>query len=268
MSYRPFGQFAQYLLPDGQVNAGGFMYTYENDLTTPKLTYSDPALTIPNPVKLPLTAEGYLQTDVWGDGIFGAELADGDDVVYRTFNNIQPDTPAFAFPALVDGAFLTNDGSNLLWQIITQFLLPDPTGLNNRIPISDGTAWTTTPFEIDVPDPEIVISPTNKSFRAGVSTDTSKFFLLVGSDTFPANPGNGTSVKAVTYADTFTVTWGAFAIPVGATNPAGPPVIYLQSAAGLSSATFVCDIAEGNTSSPNFGVAQPFTYVVFGTKTV
>lgn len=269
MSYRPLGQFPQYLLPDGRVNDGGWLHFYETDLTTPKTTYSDPGLTVANPNPLQLTAEGYPENDVWGDGAFGVTLSDPGNVVYRTYNNIQPDTPANStIPALVNGAFLTNDGSNLLWQQIAQLLLPDPTGLNNYFPLVVDGVWTATPFDVDVPDPEIVVSQTNKSFRAGVSTDTTKFLIQVGTDTAPAAPGNTATTKTVTYPEAFTVCWGAFAFPTTNSQPGGPIVPYGTSAAGITTASFGFDVAEGNSSGSGVVNAVPFVWIAIGTKTV
>ena len=45
-SFRPLGQFVQYFLADGSVNAGGSITFYQTDLTTLKNTYSDPGLTV------------------------------------------------------------------------------------------------------------------------------------------------------------------------------------------------------------------------------
>lgn len=199
MSYRPLGQFPQYFLDNGNVNAGGFIYTFETDLTTPKLTYSDTGLTVPNTNPLTLDASGRPTTDVWGDGAFGMEIADADDVVYLTANNIQPDTGSTqTIPALETGEFLTNDGSNLLWQLISQ--VPDPSGFADYILSTDGAnfLWIPQP-EIEVPEPDIVITSTgNRSIRIGVSDSTTKWLLQVGSGEAPAS-GARTTTDTITF---------------------------------------------------------------------
>lgn len=203
MSYRPLGQFPQYWLDNGQLNAGGSIATYETDLTTPKLTYSDPGLTIPNSNPLTLDASGRPTTDVWGDGAFGMEIADADDVVYLTANNIQPDTGSTqTIPALAAG-FLTNDLTNLLWQTILQ--VPDPSGYADYILSNDGANPLWIPQqEIEIPEPDIVITTTgNRSIRVGVSDSTTKWLLQVGTGEAPAS-GSRTTTDTITFGTPYT----------------------------------------------------------------
>lgn len=137
-SFRPLGQFVQFFLDDGTVNAGGSVTFYETDLTTLKNTYSDPGLTVLNPNPLPLDAAGRPSNDCWGSGVYGCVLKDALGTTIQTLNNIQSGAdPGLVIPSLVTGDFLTNDGSNLLWDAIRQ--VPDPTGLNGYILGTDGT---------------------------------------------------------------------------------------------------------------------------------
>lgn len=99
----------------------------------------------------------------------------------RTFNNIQPESGSgSAIPSLVNGEFLTNNGSVLLWEAISQ--LPDPTGHAGQILFTDGTLdyWGAVPTPAD---PDIAV--TANSFRAGISTNTSKFLVQMGTATAP-----------------------------------------------------------------------------------
>jgi hypothetical protein len=137
-SFRPLGQFVQFFLDDGTVNAGGAVTFYETDLTTLKNTYSDPGLTVLNPNPLPLDAAGRPSNDCWGSGVYGCVLKDALGTTIQTLNNVQSGAdPGLVIPSLVTGDFLTNDGSNLLWDAIRQ--VPDPTGLNGYILGTDGT---------------------------------------------------------------------------------------------------------------------------------
>lgn len=137
-SFRLLGQFVQFFLNDGSVNAGGSVTFYETDLTTLKDTYSDPELTVLNPNPVPLDADGRLSNDVWGSGVYGAVLADAGNVTLQTLNNIQSGAdPGLVIPSLVSGDFLTNDGSNLLWSTVLQ--VPDPTGSSGYVLGTDGT---------------------------------------------------------------------------------------------------------------------------------
>lgn len=210
-AFRVLGQFVQYFLDNGQVNDGGSVAFFETDLTTPKNTYTDPTLTVPNSNPVDLTADGRLSSDVWGDGEYGAELRDADGVVLETLNNIQSGAdPGFVIPALVAGAYLTNDGSNLQWDTdVSAQLLPDMTGEAGNILYTDGTIayWDAPPAEPEIPDPEIVITTTpNKTFRAGISTDTTKKFEQFGTDTVSPS-GTKTVTKSVTFPTAFTALW-------------------------------------------------------------
>lgn len=151
-AYRILGQFRQFFLDDGRVNDGGSIAFYENDLVTPKTTYSDKALTIANPNPVPLAADGRLAVDCWGDGDYGAALRDGDGVVLETLNFIQSgESTGLAIPPLSANKFLTNDGSIMSWQSIIQ--VPDPTGMDGYILYNDGVGpyWAALPA-VTIPD--------------------------------------------------------------------------------------------------------------------
>ncbi len=270
MSYRPLGQFPQYFLDNGNVNAGGFIYTYETDLTTPKLTYSDTGLTVPNTNPLTLDASGRPTTDVWGDGAFGMEIADADDVVYLTANNIQPDTGSTqTIPALETGEFLTNDGSNLLWEPVLQ--VPDPDGFADYILSNDGAnpLWIPQP-EIVIPEPEIVITTSpNKSFRAGVSDSTTKYYQQFGTGEAPASGTENTQV-AITFPTEFTALWHVNITQThnGVTALGAVPqlTVTAQSTTGFTvrfSTEENSDFAGWNITSP-----VPFTWQAIGTKII
>src|SRR6185312_3850051 len=126
-AYRPLGTFPQYLLADGTVNNGGFIHFYQTDLTTQQYTWSDQALTVLNANPCPLDSAGRPITDICGSAAYGVVITDSLGANPRTLNNIQPDAGGGApIPALVNGDFLTNNGSVMLWQPVAQ--LPDPTG--------------------------------------------------------------------------------------------------------------------------------------------
>lgn len=262
-AYRPLGQFNQYFLSNGAVNNGGSITFYATDLTTLKDTYSDPALTVLNSNPVTLDSAGRLSADVWGSGDYGAVIKDRAGTVIETRNNIQSGAgTGNSIPALVNGNFLTNDGANLLWQSILQ--VPDPTGYTGNVLYSDGTIsyWGSIPAAAS---PDIVI--TSSSFRAGISSNTSKFLLLMGSDTAPAS-GTYTTSKTITFGTAFTTCLHASAQPVGASNPGGPMVSYPSAAATSTGVTFVFDVAEGNSGQSNIVNPVPFTWFAIGFLTV
>lgn len=200
MSFRILNQAPQYLLPSGKVNAGGRLYFYETDLSTPKDTWSDEALTVLNTNPVLMDAAGRTVTDVLGDGEYGVVMTDAAGVTIWTRNNVRSDAGAGTqIPPLLNGQFLTNDGSVLQWQQIV--LLPDLTGTNANILWSDGALpyWAPPPATPEIPDPDIVITTTpNKSVRLGVSDDTTKYLAQFGSDTV-APSGTKTVTKSIVF---------------------------------------------------------------------
>jgi hypothetical protein len=262
-SFRPLGQFIQFFLDDGTVNNGGSVTFYETDLTTLKNTYSDPALTVLNPNPVGLDAAGRPNSDIWGSGVYGAVLEDENGITIQTLNNIQSGAdPGLVIPSLIADYFLTNDGSNLLWQAIKQ--LPDPTGSSGFYLTTDGTlvSWAALPAP---PAPDIVVD--SSSFRGGVSTNTSKFLVQVGSDSAPASGLPQTS-KVITFPKAFTVCSIAMCMPTTNSQPGGPVVSYNTSAPSSTGVTFGFDIAEGNPTQANFVNPVPFQWVAIGFLTV
>lgn len=207
-AFRILGQFVQYLLDDGQVNAGGSVTFYETDLTTLKNTYTDPTLTVPNSNPVDLTADGRLSSDVWGSGEYGAELRDSDGVILETLNNIQSGAdPGFEIPALIAGGVLVTNGSILEWDTdLISLLLPDMTGEAGNILYTDGTIpyWDSPPADPVIPDPEIIVA--TSSFQAGISTDETKLFIQTGTGSAPASGGYTTSTT-ITFPIPFGALW-------------------------------------------------------------
>lgn len=262
-SFRPLGQFIQFFLDDGTVNAGGSVTFYETDLTTLKNTYSEPSLTVLNSNPVTLDAAGRPSTDVWGSGVYGAVLADSFGATIQTLNNIQSGAdPGLTIPALVTSDFLTNDGSNLLWAPVSQ--VPDPTGSNGFYLTTDGTLvnWAALPAATQ---PDIVVD--SSSFRGGTSSNTSKYLVQMGNDSAPASGLPQTS-KVITFPKAFTVCQIAFAYPTTNSQPGGPVVSYNTSAPSSTGVTFGFDIAEGNPTQANFVNPVPFSWVAHGFLTV
>jgi hypothetical protein len=199
-SFRILNQAPQYLLANGDVNAGGKLYTYETDLTTPKSTWAEEALTTLNSNPVVMDAAGRTLTDVWGDGEYGVVMTDADDVVIWTRNNVQAGgDPAQAIPALVTDRFLFNDGVDLIWSEVLQ--VPDPTGLSNYYLASDGTGvpvWTQFPEPEPPAASDITVSGVNADF-AGTGGN---FRIVTGAAT-GTNAGGRTQSISVTFAAAF-----------------------------------------------------------------
>lgn len=262
MAFRILNQAPAYLLPDGSVNAGGKLWTYETDLSTEKDTWSDADLTTLNSNPVVMDAAGRTLTDVWGDGEYGVVMTDADDQVIWTRNNVRADAGADqAIPALVDGQFLTNDGSDLLWSAILQ--VPDPTGLANYYLVSDGTGtpiWQQIPETPEPEEPEIVVGAA--SFRAGVSTDETKFLIQRGTGTAPATGTVNTSL-AVVFATEYDDTPTVHVTPTSDSNAGGPMVPEL-SALSSTGFTVLLTIAAGDLDNAKVLNSVPFCWTAFG----
>lgn len=250
-AYRPLGQFNQYFLSDGAVNNGGSITFYATDLTTLKDTYSDIGLTVVNTNPVVLDSSGRLSTDVWGSGDYGAVIKDRSGTVIETRNNIQSGSGATStIPTLVTSEFLTNNGSNLIWQAITQ--VPDPTGYAGDVLYSDGTVsyWAALPAtSANVP----VVTTT--SVKMGT------ILMQWGSDTI-APSGAYTANKAFTFGTAFSAIYHVEAVYNGAsgvTATGGIPVLSVGSRS-VTGATAYADMnAFGNIIN-----SIPFTWFAIG----
>lgn len=271
-SFRLLNQAPVYLLADGSVNNGGKLFMYETDLTTPKNTWSDEAMTTLNSNPVEMDAAGRTLTDVWMEGEYGVVMTDADDVVIWTRNNVKQSGDAGAvIPALQDGEFLSNDGSTLSWQPILQ--VPDPTGHSGQVLYSDGSLpyWAALPVTPDPPDPDIVVAAL--SFLAGVTDDNTKFFVIAGNDVAP-NSGTKVTNKNVTFATPFDALWGVLVcITTTSTTPSAE--IPTWSVTGwvqgnpASGCTVNFNIPDDDSSANHkFNSTVPFAYIAFGTREV
>lgn len=254
-AFRPLGQFVQYLTDSGAVNASGTIETFETDLTTNKLTYSDPALTVPNPFIIPLDSSGRPEVDVWGDGAYGMVMKTVLGVTITTLNNIQSDSPVVdQIPALVADQFLTNNGSVLLWSPILQ--VPDPTGLANYTLTSDGdnAVWTA---PAAAPDQTTITINTNEvSFSDGTNTFSTQY----GTASAPAS-GNRNTQVAVVYPIPFTTAKGAPKITQtndGVTSNGSVPT-QTVTAYSVTGFTVRFNIFDDDTN-PGWDIIDPVTF--------
>jgi len=265
-SYRLLGQFTQYFLNDGRVNAGGSIAFYETNLTTPKITYSDPDLTTANPNPVPLDAAGRPQNDIWGDGQYGAMLKDAGGVTLETRNHIQSGADAGSvIPPLEVGKFLTNDGSNLSWDGIAQ--IPDPTGESGNVLYSDGTLayWGALPGTPTPTAPDIVVG--TKSFQAGTTANANKFYMQWGTATAPASGAHQTT-QAVAFDEAFTSPPVVTITPYASTQAGGNVVSAMTSAPTATGFTATFDVAEGSGAPSGITNAVPFCWVAIGIKNI
>ncbi|HED4877400.1 TPA: hypothetical protein R4K21_003219 [Stenotrophomonas maltophilia] len=138
MAYRFYNPAPVFLNLLGlQPVAGGNLQFYQIGTTTPKATWSDPSMTIPNANPVLLDSSGRANTNIWLDGAYSVRLLDSLGATIWTRDVDSGVDDSLTIPALQSGKFLTNDGSTLQWDSVRQ--VPDPTGSANKILSTDGS---------------------------------------------------------------------------------------------------------------------------------
>lgn len=214
-------------LVDNKPVAGGSLQFYLQGTTTPKGTWSDQGLTIPNANPVPLDSAGRANVNIWLDGSYSVRLLNSLGVVIWTRDVNDGSVGNNVFPTLQAGKFLTNDGSVVLWADILQ--LPDPTGSDGKVPVASGGTYVLQPF------PTIPASPV-------VTTDT--------------------SVKTTGASSVILDQWGTASIPASgaqiATGTITFPVPYtavpniqvtINKGSGVVAAGFIGDIGVSSVST-------------------
>lgn len=157
MSFRFFQPGTTFLTNTGEVLAGGSLTFTDSGTTTPRTTWSDPAMTVPNPNPVPLDGAGRPSVDIWGDGNYRVKLSDSLGATLVTLDNVSGPV-GIPSPTLQAGKFLTNDGTNVSWAVIRQ--VPDATGQpDGYVLTTDGagnTAWEVLPTTRQVSDPAAI----------------------------------------------------------------------------------------------------------------
>lgn len=264
-SFRILNNAPQYLLADGSVNAGGKLFFYETDLTTPKNTWSDEEMSTLNSNPVVMDAAGRTLTDVWGDGEYGVEMTDAGDVVIWTRNNVRAsNADEVTIPALETDEFLSNNGTILQWRPVLQ--VPDPVGHADSVLFSDGVIpfWGPAP---EAPELDIEVDNTPLKFQAGDGVDETKFLIQGGADTAPANPGGVSTLKAIIFDTEYSATPVVSITAAANTQPGGPIV---AGYTGLTATGFnaVFDVAEGDPADQFITNSVPFCWTAIGTKEV
>lgn len=237
--------------------AGGSLQFYDKGTTTPKGTWSDSDLTVANQNPVPLDSSGRANTNIWLDGAYTVVLraADGTSVWTRDVDDGA--AGGAAIPALQNGQFLTNDGSNLLWGLVLQ--VPDPTGSSGKVLGTDGAnlIWEAKP---EAP----VLPVQNFSNRVKIGT----LLIQWGSASAPAS-GSRQTAASVTFANAFSgEPYMVSIMPRNVTHAAGGqigvPAVTAKSASGFSAQFDTDDFGQTNA---NFIAAEPFDWVAFGPTT-
>lgn len=267
-AFRILNQFPVYFDSQGRLADGGSLRFYESGTSTPKDVYGTPDLSVNNGSTVTVGSDGRTIVDVWGDGSYRVRLYDADDTLIGEADDVEvAGGTGSSIPALVTGQFLTNNGALLLWAPVLQ--MPDPTGQDGKYPVANGTGYTlqSPPDAPVVPDPEIVVG--DASFQAGISTDTTKYYVQVGTGSAPASGSRSTNAS-VSFPETFGVLWHVSLTQThsGVTALAAVPAqsVTTKSTTGFS---VLFNIHDQSTNSQwDITSPVPFTWMAIGTKTV
>lgn len=234
--------------------AGGFLQFYEIGTTTPKGTWSDQALTIPNTNPVPLDSSGRANVNIWLSGSYSVRLINSLGAVIWTRDVSDGAVGNSAFPTLEAGKFLTNDGSVVQWAEVRQ--VPDPTGSANKILSTDGSAltWIAQPTIPDLP-----IVNTANSVKIGT------LLIQWGSGQAPATGFRQSSVNV-----NFPVAFANIPYFIGVTprnvthttgGQIGVPAVTSKSPTNFEVQFDTDD--EGQTSA-QFIAPEPFDWIAYG----
>jgi len=239
--------------------AGGSLTFYEVGTTTPKNTHSDPALSVLNSNPVLLDSAGRSATAIWLSGNYDVVLkaAGGATVWTRQVN--APTSAGATIPALVADQFLSNDGTNSIWQPVSQ--VPDASGSEGyTLGVAGGIATWLAPTVIAE-----TTTVTGNNLTIGALGG--KFSIQTGSRT-GANAGGRTQTVSVTFATPFTAT--PF-IGVQLANPSGLSTFTNQPSSRLSSKStsgftvvWVMGEIDDSQGGYDFNAAVVFDFVAMG----
>lgn len=254
---------------------GGFLHFYDRGTTNDRDTWDTPEMAVPdlNPNPVPLDSAGRANAPIFLEGEYTVVCKDSLGATIWTRDVVPGGDSALTIPALETGEFLTNDGVNLLWQAIRQ--MPDATGSTGQIPVTNGggaNGYTLQDIpDFTPPDPEIAVTST--TFRAGVSTDDTKYWIERGTGSAP-NSGTKFTSTTITFAEEFDALWHVdICVTTTSTTPAGElPTHSVTGFTPGSSATGVTvnfNIPDDDSSSNHkFSTSVPFTWMAHGSREI
>ena len=111
--------------------ADGTLQFYSYQTTTPKPTYSDRDLTIPNANPVELDASGRAETEIWLDGEYTVVLRDADNTVIWTRDVVPEVSPTTTLPdpTTLPGGTVKSNGTG--YELVTVLDERTNTPVNN-----------------------------------------------------------------------------------------------------------------------------------------
>lgn len=264
----------QYRTATGDVCAGGTLKFFASGTLNAQDVYSDSALTTNIGSEVSLGSDGRADggsgtiTVYLDDSLqYRAQLFDANGALQWDVDPVNPQSASgTTIPTLVSGDFLTNDGSQLLWDVIKQ--LPDPTGQSGKVVSTDGTTftWIAKPADggsgTNGTNASVTVTSTSVKWSNGTGDMA---YIQSGSDSAPASGGH-TSSKSITFPVAFKGTPKVF---VNATSSTFASAGYLAalSVTGQTTTGFNVsfDTNSSDGSNGNIVSALPFDWIAFGT---
>lgn len=243
--------------------AGGSLAFYQKGTTTPKGTWADEDLTVPNQNPVPLDSSGRANTNIWLDGGYTVRALDafGASVWVRDVDD--GGDSGLTIPTLQANKFLSNDGSQLAWADILQ--VPDPTGSDGKLLTASGGGYILT----DPPGPPPTLPVQNFADRTKIGT----LLIVWGSGSAPAS-GFRQSSASVTFSQPagspiFSGEPTFIGItPRNATHTAGGqigvPAVTVKSDKGFS---VQFDTDDAGQTNAQFIAPEPFDWIAYGPTT-
>ena len=265
--FRLFSKLNTFYGLTGQLLALGYLKFYEAGTTTPADVFGEQDLSTNNGSTIALDSSGRPDVDIWGDiaDSYLVEVYAADDTLQGSADDIGvPGGSGTAFPALVDGEFLTSDGVVLLFDSIRQ--VPDPTGQDTKILGVVGSTLTWIPKPADGAAGTSDTSNTSTTFKVG------SFLGQTGSDSAPAS-SNKSTTKSVVFAKTYDATPVHISITPtsGGVTPNGVFPKWAVTAKSTTGFTVAFNTTTGGSSADSYSgsnitSAVGFDWIAFGVR--
>ena len=262
----------QYRTATGDVCAGGSLQFFATGTLNPQDVYSDSALSTNIGSTVALGSDGRATggsgtiTVYLDDSLqYRAQLFDANGAKQWDVDPVNPQaTGGNTIPALVAGYILSNDGSQLLWDLIRQ--LPDPTGQANKVLSTDGTnfSWIAKPADgaAGAAGTNAAVTVTSTSVKWSNGTGD-LFFIQTGTGSAPASGIPSTGVD-ITFPVAFKATPAFVKVTVTSNTFANEGKL-VNDAVTTKTATGFSVKFDTNTSSDSIISAVPFDWIAFGT---
>lgn len=252
-AFRILDQAPTYLDLLGNLCSGGYLAFYQAGTTTPANVYGDEALTVNLGPTVAIGTDGRTVTDVWGSGTYRVRLYTAANLLVFDRDNVQVPGGGLTIPALVNGYFLSTDGSVLIWQPVRQ--VPDPTGEAGKLVGSDGTnaIWQTL-ASLNIP---------TATLTAGKMV-LGPFLIQWGIGSAPSS-GTTTTSQAITFGQPYSATPAVMVQPTGVSSLSGAWSA-IPTPLGPSASGFTAYFNSNSTipGTGNFTSAQPFNWIALG----